>query len=82
MTKDNGGPAFPHTPNKDGPWRQTETGMEPICFSGMSLRDYFAGMALQGRLSQKQITSPNNGYDRLASDCYELADAMLKARGE
>ncbi len=71
MSKETGGPAFP-SPADD------KKGWEPEY--GMNLRDWFAGMALQGRLSQKQISSPNNGYDRLASDCYEIADAVIKAR--
>lgn len=83
MTKDNGGPAFPHTPNKDGPWRETETGMEPICFSGMSLRDWFAGMALQGLISGCYAGN-NHGFtvNGNVTAAYEYADAILKARGD
>ena len=58
---DDGGPAFP-TPYRD---------------KGMSLRDWFAGMAMPavcleavGELSESQI----------ASDAYRIADAMLAAR--
>jgi hypothetical protein len=43
---------------------------------GMTLRDYFAGQALAGRLA--------DGTDRLrqsvAEEAYAYADAMLKAR--
>ena len=46
---------------------------------GMSLRDWFAGQALTGMLAD-----PNSDTDltfaTIASDCYSMADAMLKAR--
>lgn len=47
---------------------------------GVSLRDYFAGMALQGSLA----SPANEGMtsDHLAEWSYSLADAMLKARKE
>jgi len=47
---------------------------------GVSLRDYFAGMALQGSLA----SPANEGMtpDHLAEWAYSLADAMLKARKE
>jgi hypothetical protein len=68
-THNNGVPAFPSagiiTP--DG-----------IVFEGMTLRDWFAGQALQGRAHR--LNSPFDHRDILASDCYAIADAMLKAR--
>ena len=44
---------------------------------GMSLRDWFAGKALQGLLA-------NNGYvtNLNAKIAYEIADAMLKERAK
>ena len=45
---------------------------------GMSLRDWFAGMALQGI-----IANPANNQRDIQQDAalaYETADAMLKAR--
>ena len=44
----------------------------------MTLRDWYAGLAMQADLT---------GYDgsnwaRVAKQAYEMADAMLKARGE
>ena len=42
---------------------------------GMSLRDYFAGHALIA-VSQ----SGYNYYDKCTQHCYQIADAMLKAR--
>lgn len=68
-----GGPAFPIA-NCDG----------------MSLRDYFAGQAMQaifGGLGAQQVADRDKRYDEtnwqhvVASNAYEMADAMLKARG-
>ena len=42
-----------------------------------NLRDYFAAIALQG-LSQ---LARDDYSDRIASYCYEIADAMLRVRG-
>lgn len=71
MTKDvkTGGPAFP------GP-------IHPLTYSGslegMSLRDWFAGMALQGYRSQK------GGHlftkESVVSWAYQDADAMIQER--
>lgn len=45
---------------------------------GMDLRDYFAAKALQGIV----VGMENFNRASIANICYELADAMLKARGE
>ena len=42
-----------------------------------TLRDYFAGQAMQGFM-QQEFTTPT--YKRIAEACYKLADAMLEAR--
>ena len=47
--------------------------------SGMTLRDYFAAMALHGFIKE-EFTQPT--YEQMAKACYELADAMLEARDE
>lgn len=47
---------------------------------GMSLRDWFAGMAMQGKLANGMYA----GHDEqgsLAKSSYRAADAMLAARG-
>lgn len=47
--------------------------------SGMSLRDYFAAKVLQGFCAD-----PNYNWSstsNLAVRCYDIADAMLEARG-
>jgi hypothetical protein len=66
-----GGPAFPcHTNPLPGKLANAP--------QGMTLRDYFAGQALQG--AAHRLNNPHEHRDILASDCYEIADAMLAAR--
>jgi len=64
-----GGAAFPIPGiiGQDNNWIES-----PI--TGMSLRDWFAGMALQGRAHM--INPPH----RTAKGCYAIADAMLYER--
>lgn len=60
-------PAFPTEPN-------TQPGF--YTHHGMSLRDYFAGQALIAKAGETGV------YPRdLALNVYEIADAMLAARG-
>ena len=63
-----GGPAFPHIDSGCGRFEE-----------GMTLRDYFAAKALQGL-----VAGPLKSIDTsmIATDCYVLADAMLRARAE
>jgi len=61
--KNDGGPAFPETPLSGG-------------HPGMSLRDYFAGMSLQGLRSSGSLVDS----ERAARLSYEDADAMLRER--
>jgi hypothetical protein len=73
MSKDNGGNAFPFG--------------DPIHggYPGMSLRDWFAGMALQGLLSalshpsQRPMTVQQTCED-IPETAFMLADAMIAAR--
>lgn len=46
---------------------------------GMTLRDYFAATAVQGMCAHPDTWGM--GTDGLALKAYQLADAMLKARG-
>lgn len=59
----NGGPAFPAQFYDE---RAT----------GMSLRDYFAGLAMQGWANSTMVGEPARG----AAWAYRMADAMLEAR--
>ena len=50
---------------------------------GMDLRDYFAGLAMQGLLAYAATTgkyAPPD--DELAREAYKLANAMLKERAK
>lgn len=54
--------------------------LELNAIDGMTLRDYLAGQSLMGMCSQwASYPQLPNEY---AIHAYELADAMLKARGE
>ena len=66
MSKDNGGPAFPRDSALQG--------------TGMTLRDYFAGKALQGFCADP--TTAGTRKEHLISECYELADMMLSERAK
>ena len=72
--KNGGGPAFP-VPLLPG---QSWQGMGPC--DGMTLRDYFAGRAMQSYLLDKDRDSFT--FEQWAQASYEMADAMLKARGD
>ena len=45
---------------------------------GMTIRDYFAAAALKGQAHR--FAHPHEYRELLARDCYDIADAMLKAR--
>ena len=61
-----GGPAFPIVGT-----------LEDVQDLGMTLRDYFAAKAMQGLLAGKLNTT---NMMTIASECYMMADTMLKAR--
>lgn len=70
-TIDNGGPAFPVG---SGDMR------DPV---GMTLRDYFAAKAMQGLVSGHFAKYGHEDYwprPEIASEAYEIADAMINAR--
>jgi hypothetical protein len=60
-----GGPAFP-----------TPSGVQHN--DGLTMRDYFAGQALQGLMSK--VKPEAHWEDYRAKWSYEVADAMLKAK--
>jgi hypothetical protein len=43
----------------------------------MTLRDWFAGLALAGSMADPSCVST---HEKLAANCYAVADAMLAAR--
>ncbi len=73
--QNNGGPAFP-LGDADG--RVTQ--------EGMTLRDWFAGQALAGHLASQSrdigFYQGSDSFEKMASDAYRTADAMLKQREE
>lgn len=89
MSQSDGGPAFPR------PWSIAHDGMMKNWWrpeqDGMTLRDWFAGMALQGMLAgtmrpilsekgkKDKVVDTEEGFARCAY-CY--ADAMLAHRPE
>lgn len=71
MTKDNGGPAFP------------VVCMNNVWSHGMTMRDWFAGMALQGIIAKHGIAESawqSIAPDKNAELAYKMADAMLEER--
>ncbi len=80
--RDDGGPAFP------APELGEMQFGDRTAYSGMSLRDHFAGLALQGMLANPEDFTIESEGDRLADNwadfakcAYEAADAMIRARG-
>jgi hypothetical protein len=73
--KDNGGPAFPQTNDS---WNGSEH--NPPTPTGMTLRDWFAGMALQGMVANSSIDAIKP--QEYASDAYLYADAMIMERNK
>lgn len=76
-----GGPAFPIVAD-GGP----DSGLHPEIQYGMSLRDFFAGMAMQGILAanaqtHEEVTDQNVDYV-VAREAYRSADAMLAERSK
>ena len=85
-TTNNGGPAFPsgivrksrpaHDPGAD--FHVTDF-TEPRN-AGMTLRDYFAAKAMHASMSLDPANAASS--EEHARWAYEMADAMLKARGQ
>ena len=72
--KNDGGPAFPHCS------RCGENQRAAPLLAAIDLRDYFAGRAMQSYLLDKDRDSFT--FEQWAQASYEMADAMLKARGQ
>lgn len=84
----NGGPAFP-VPIIVQQDTKTEDVFDFVGLSGMSLRDWFAGMALQGDWAAQSTAEgmwSNQVMIEILQDravvYYRMADAMLKQKGE
>ena len=74
MSIKDGGPAYPFrkTVRLNGEPIDTED------YSGMSMRDHFAGLAMQGMLACGLWS--HLAPDQMASVAYQRADSMLRAR--
>lgn len=69
MMGNTGGPAFPTLADNGHAMNQ----------DGMTLRDYFAAKAMQSLLLAAKTSQD---VDLLSKGAYQMADAMLKARGQ
>lgn len=76
MADKTGGPAFPAKRRVDAGANGTIT----VDASGMTLRDYFAAKAMAFVAARADID--NTGASDWAAACYEIADAMIAARGD
>jgi len=80
-TINDGGPAFPET-------RWDEKTRQEVQWLGMSLRDWFAGQALVGILSNHRLlvdideNSPKSTREAAVDYALAVADTVLKARGQ
>lgn len=72
MSNKTGGPAFPYSGVHKG-----EKENLIVDSHGMTLRDYFAAKAMQGRLANPDWLCSD---DRTATEAYQIADEMLRAR--
>lgn len=80
MEKDTGGYAFP-IPNADLQTFQPATVDEyKRIQSGMTLRDYFAAKAMCSFIHMDEFDRQNETL--MAERSYDVADAMLRARGQ
>ncbi len=74
--KNDGGPVFPcGWTDYDSDDNAVDEGES----TGMSLRDWFAGQAMQGMLANPYLAGTK---DDVARHSYGFADAMIKAREE
>lgn len=75
-TIEDGGPAFPVADMQSA---KPGTIDELVAFArGLSLRDHFAGLAMQGFCAR--VPAAIGTEDEFAETAYRVADAMLKAR--
>lgn len=71
-SKQDGGPAFPFSTHMSGAY-----------IPGMSLRQWYAGMALIGYMARGWENLPMNfTKDHVARECLEQADAMIARSNE
>ena len=63
---------------------KTYTKQPPASLSEMTLRDYFAGQAIQGLMADSTNCCDDGQWEHFwrdnADSAYEMADAMMEAR--
>ncbi|MDT0176901.1 hypothetical protein Q9R34_12735 [Enterobacter sp. BRE11] len=82
MINENGGPAFPYSGV-----HKAEKENQIIDSHGMTLRDYFAGKAMQSVIHRYEGMGFGGNADSpefidVAEQAYFMADAMIAARGQ
>lgn len=75
MNKEDGGPAFPTE-------SEGQTGATTWRHEGMTMRDYFAAKAMQALALQVHCWRYSSKDADTAARCYEMADAMIRARSK
>jgi hypothetical protein len=80
MGMNTGGPAFPHVADLVQHSPNGGITTKPITSNGMTLRDYFAAKAMQAILIHHKLEDCDDFV--VASNAYQMADFMLKARQE
>ena len=78
MSKD-GGLAFKGQRYEEVELVNGDIKMEMVTHCGMSLRDWFAGMALSSTTDKEFASMPHND---VADWCYCVADAMIEERNK
>lgn len=75
---EDGGPAFPQ-PLCDTGTRSGIVTANEVDAGGMSLRDFYAGQAM---LMKFGASGSAMSKDQMAVECWDMADAMLRARNQ
>ena len=78
--RSDGGAAFPTSRFGSETVGEHQVESVSVIDPGMTLRDYFAGHALAGRMADPGV---KNWYEHeIAAWCYRMADEMLMVRSE
>lgn len=82
--KDSGGPAFPGS--KNNYWHDgLQNRHSVVSYSGMSMREWYAGMALQGLIASHanpncfHLPAEDADFLRITKAAFGYADAMIEA---
>lgn len=85
MTKNTGGPAFPHKAYM-GTRINYSTNLEGFVYweqpGAITLRDYFAAKAMQGQLCAQANSDFGiwKDFEAMAEEAYRISDAMIEER--